>query len=194
MTLDLTTIPDVDAGNEPGATGKKLEPTEALTGLGALAKRRTVLRGVALAGASIGASALTWGQAGTPTAHAETSPTGLTGWDRNDCRDAYPNGYNEMRDNTGIYTNEPGACFGGSYVGSTLCDSTGWHRADSQRISWSRTNSYRPISTACGATTTKNAWRWTVNGVTYRCSDGIMSVKYFGSTWYTYLTICRARV
>lgn len=189
MTLQLSEIPDA-VSEEPVR-----ERTKALTELGSLAKRRTVLRAMALAGATIGATALGWsplGRAGQ--ARAETSPTGLTGWDALDCKDAYPNGYAEERDNVGVYTAEPGACFGGYYIGSTMCDSTGWHKAVSERISWSQTRSYRPISTACGATTTKNAWRWTVNGVTYRCSDGVMSVKYYGMTWYSYLTICRAKV
>ncbi|QQS00028.1 MAG: hypothetical protein IPK37_13905 [Austwickia sp.] len=161
MTLQLSEIPDA-VSEEPVR-----ERTKALTELGSLAKRRTVLRAMALAGATIGATALGWsplGRAGQ--ARAETSPTGLTGWDALDCKDAYPNGYAEERDNVGVYTAEPGACFGGYYIGSTMCDSTGWHKAVSERISWSQTRSYRPISTACGATTTKNAWRWTVNGVT----------------------------
>lgn len=184
MTLTLADIPDVDA---PSA-----QPTTALTGLGSLAKRRTVLRGMALAGATIGAGAL--GVVNGRRAGAETSPTGLQGWDAIDCSDAYPRGYNEQRDTTGDFVNEPGACFGGSQMGSTLCDSTGWHRSDTVYVSSSRSNSYRPISSACGATSTKNAWKWTVNGVTYRCSDGVMSVRYWGRTWYSYLTICRARV
>ncbi|MCA0435625.1 MAG: hypothetical protein LCH98_03920 [Actinobacteria bacterium] len=188
MTLHFTDIPDADAT-------ETTERTQALTALGALAKRRTVLRGMALAGATIGATALGWSPLGrSDAASAETSPSGLLGWDANDCKDAYPNGYNEQPDNVGVYQSQPGACFGGYYMGSTMCDSTGWHRADSVRNSWIQTTSYRPISSACGATTTKNAWRWTVNGVTYRCSDGTMSIKYWGLTWYTYLTICRARV
>lgn len=192
MTLNLDSIPYAD---DADARGGGRERTRALTDLGALAQRRTVLKGVALAGATIGATALGWSPvAGARRAFAESSPTGLIGWDANDCRDAYPNGYNEQRDTTGAYVNEPGACFGGNEMGSTLCDSTGWHRADTVRVNWSTTHAYRPISTACGATTTKNAWKWTVNGVTYRCSDGTKSARYYGWNWYTYLTICRARV
>lgn len=189
MTLDLDSIPDAESSDRRTAG-----PTLALTQLGSLARRRTVLKGVALAGATIGATALGWAPLGSFQARAETSPSGLNGWDALDCRDAYPNGYAEQRDTTGSYVNEPAACFGGSEMGSTLCDATGWHRADTVRQSWSTTLAYRPISTACGASTTKNAWRWTVDGVTYRCSDGTKSVRYFGVSWYTYLTICRSRV
>lgn len=189
MTLDLNSIPDLDESTS--GSGPK---TSALSGLGSMARRRTVLRGIALSGATIGATALGWSPLSRISgASAETSPTGLTGWDATDCRDAYPNGYNEERDNVGVYTSQPGACFGGYRIGSTLCDSTGWHRSDTVRTSWSQTTSYRPISSACGATTTKNAWKWTVNGVTYRCSDGVMTVRYWGFP-YSYLTICRAKV
>lgn len=188
MTLQLNDIPFAEE------TDRSAGKTRALTGLGSLARRRTVLKGMGLAGASIGATALGWSPLSGGRAWAETSPTGLQGWDALDCRDAYPNGYNEQRDTTGAFVNEPGACFGGSEMGSTLCDNTGWHRSDTVSSGWFSQTAYRPISTACGASTTKNAWRWTINGVTYRCSDGTKSVRYFGINWYTYLTICRARV
>lgn len=193
MPLELDSIPFADDADDTRvARGGR---TRALTELGALARRRTVLKGVALAGATAGATVLGWSPlGGVRGAAAETSPSGLTGWDALDCRDAYPNGYNEQRDTTGSFVSEPGACFGGQEIGSTLCDSTGWHRADTVRVNWSTTHAYRPISIACGASSTRNAWRWTINGVTYRCSDGTKSVRYFGINWYTYLTICRARV
>lgn len=189
--LDLDSIPALAAEEAPAGA----ERTEALSALGSLASRRTVLRGVALSGATMGAVALGWSPLSkAPVAAAETSPTGLTGWDAIDCKDGYPQGYAEERDNVGIYTNEPAACYGGYMIGSSLCDSTGWHKNTYERYSYAETRSFRPISTACGATTTKNAWKWTVNGVTYRCSDGAMSVYYYGYRYYTYLTICRARV
>lgn len=191
-TLALDDIPDADPALR---TDEPRGRTQALTQLGSLAQRRTVLKGVALAGATIGATALGWSPlGGSRAAFAETSPGGLQGWDAMDCKDAYPNGYNEQRDTTGAFVNEPGACFGGSEMGSTLCDSTGWHRSDTVSSGFLQQTAYRPISTACGASTTKNAWRWTVNGVTYRCSDGTKSLRVFGINWYTYLTICRARV
>lgn len=189
MTLDLNSIPDLDDSLNP-ATAR----SNSLGLLGQQARRRTILRSVGLAGATAGAVVLGWSPLSrSRSASAETSPTGLIGWDANDCRDAYPNGYNEQRDTTGVYVNERGACYGGRVMGSTVCDASGWHRADSTGGGWSGGTSYRPISTACGATTTKNAWRWTVNGVTYRCSDGVTTV----SSWYrrySYLSICRARV
>lgn len=185
MTLDIDDIPGLDDAPTGAAA------TRALSGLGSLARRRTVLRGIALAGATVGATALGFSPLGRASAaRAETSPSGLSGWDALDCRDAYPNGYAERPDNTGDHVDAPAACFGGYRMGSTLCDSTGWHRSDTERISWSESRSYRPISSACGATATKNAWKWTVGGVTYRCSDGTMSIRRYGITWYTYLTIC----
>lgn len=188
MTLDLTSIPDSDATSGAG------EKTSALSGLGSLAKRRTVLRGMALSGATVGAVALGWSPLGkASSASAETSPTGLTGWDANDCKDGYPNGYAESRDTEGAYTAEPAACYGGYIIGSTMCDSYGWHKTESKQLSWVQSVKRRPISTACGATTTKNAWRWTVNGTTYRCSDGVSTYYYWG-LGYSYLTICRAKV
>lgn len=189
MTLALDQIPDVDVA-PAGA-----EKTQALSALGAVARRRTVLRGMALAATTIGATALGWSPTGgRSAAWAETSPSGLQGWDRTDCRDAYPDGYTEAVDTEGAYTSRRAACFGGYRMGSTLCDSTGFHRSDVERRSWSQTWAYRPLSTACGSYSTKNAWKWTVDGVTYRCSDGSMSVRYFGASWYTYLTICRSVV
>lgn len=187
--LAFDSIPDADDDLNP-ATQK----TSALAMLDVSARRRTVLRSVALAATGAGAMVLGWSPMSKVPAHAETSPTGLQGWDANDCRDAYPRGYNAQRDTEGIYRNQPGACYGGRVMGSTVCDATGWHRADSTGGGWfSQSRSYRPISTACGATTTKNAWRWTVNGVTYRCSDGVTTVS---SWWqrYSYLSICRAAV
>ena len=182
MTLTLDQIPAADTAPE-GA-----EKTEALSALGAMARRRTVLRGIALAATTVGATALGWSPLGGGTAaRAETSPSGLQGWDANDCKDAYPNGYAEQRDTEGAYTTRPGACYGGYRMGSTLCDSTGWHRADVERRSWLESWAYRPTST-------KNAWKWTVDGTTYRCSDGVMSVRYLGMSWYSYLTICRSIV
>lgn len=181
MTLDLNSLPDLD---QPATT----DATDALADIDQVVRRRTVLKGVTLSAIALGTGALS--MAGASKAAAETSPTGLTGWDANDCKDAYPNGYNEQRDNYGIYTAEPGACFGGTFIGSNFCDAAGWYRNETDRYN----QTYRPISSACGATSTKNAWRWTVNGVTYRCSDGRITIP---SYWYysrTYLAICRAKV
>lgn len=179
MTLDLDTIPDSDA---PASGG----PGIALSDLPSVRPgRRGVLKGVALSGMTLGATALTWGSAAAP-AVAETSPSGLDGWDRNDCSDAYPRGYREQRDNTGQYRNIAGACFGGSAIGSDNCDADGWHRVDSVG-----STTYRPVSGSCSG---KNAWKWTVDGVTYRCSDGRTTEPVFWIWTRSYLSIGRAAV
>lgn len=181
MTIELDSIPDIDDATS--------EPTFALTEIDSVLRRRTVLKGITLSAVALGTGALNMAGATTP-ALAETSPTGLTGWDGNDCKDAYPNGYAEQKDNYGEYVNEPGACFGGTFIGSSFCDSAGWYRRgyDSYR------QYYRPISSACGSATTKNAWRWTVNGVTYRCSDGRVTIPSYYYFSRTYLAICRAKI
>jgi hypothetical protein len=57
-------------------------------------RRRAVLRGVALGAMTLCATALDWsGLFAGRAARAETSPGGLWGWDRNDCTDAFPSGY-----------------------------------------------------------------------------------------------------
>lgn len=188
MTLDLNTIPDHDDEVNPTA-----ERTGSLKLLGSSMRRRSVLRSMGLGGAAAGAMVLGWSPLSRGSAaFAETSPTGLQGWDANDCKDAYPNGYYETPDTEGDFVSQPGACYGGRVIGSTMCDSAGWHRSDTTG-DWRSGTSYRPVSTACGATSTKNAWRWTVNGVTYRCSDGVTTVSN-GWRRYSYLSICRSQV
>ncbi|MEU7909346.1 hypothetical protein [Actinoplanes sp. NPDC049118] len=186
MPLDVEQIPDTE-------TSSVTEPTRALSGLGkASTRRRTVLRGVGLSGLTLGATALSWSPvAGQRAARAENGPNGLRGWDRTDCRDAYPSGYTEQRDTGGAYQNEPAACFGGDFMGSMYCTS-GWHKKGTVRDA-PITYTYTPISTACGSSSTKNAWKWRVGGRTWRCSDGNTRVSGGGST-RTYLTICRAPV
>ncbi|PID53445.1 MAG: hypothetical protein CSA58_09005 [Micrococcales bacterium] len=190
MTLDFASIPSSDDElNETGghSTSGRL--------LGSAARRRTVLRSVGLAGATAGAVILGWSPLSKARkASAEVSPSGLIGWDANDCSDAYPYGYDEEPDTIGEFVDEPAACYGGRVMGSTLCDETGWHRADREYYNRYVRLYYRPISTACGMSEPKNAWKWTVDGVTYRCSDGVTTVV---SRWwerYSYLSICRARV
>lgn len=184
MPLDLDQIPDTENSNGT-------EPTRALSGIRkAPARRRTVLRGVALSSLTLGATALSWSPlAGQRAARAENGPNGLRGWDRNDCRDAYPDGYSEQQDTGGSYRNEPAACFGGDFMGSMYCTS-GWHKRGTERDA-PVVYVYTPISTACGSSSTKNAWKWRVGGRTWRCSDGNTRVSAGGST-RTYLTICRA--
>lgn len=179
MTLDLDTIPDSDA---PATRDLGV----ALSELPAVRPgRRGVLKGVALSGVTLGAAALSVGGSAAPAA-AETSPSGLDGWDRNDCSDAYSRGYRESRDNSGEFRDAPGACFGGSAISSTNCDADGWHRADSEGE-----KTFRPLSGSCAG---KNAWKWTVDGVTYRCSDGRTTEPVFWIWTRSYLSICRAAV
>jgi hypothetical protein len=186
MPLDMEQIPDAE-------NSAVTEPTRALTGLGKTStRRRTVLRGVAFSSLTLGATALSWSPlAGQRAARAENGPNGLRGWDRTDCRDAYPDGYSEQPDTGGAYRNEPGACFGGDFMGSMYCTS-GWHKKGTERDA-PIVYTYTPISTACGTSSTKNAWKWRVAGKTWRCSDGHTRVS-GGGTSRTYLTICRAPV
>jgi hypothetical protein len=178
----LANIPLRDAAPE-GA-----EHTRALSGFASPPTRRVVLRAMTLGALTVGAVVADWGSRFVPGARAETGPGGLTGWDRNDCKDAYPNGYSEQKDNVGSYINSAAACFGGDYRGSTYC-SSGWHRSGTVRDA-PVVYTYTPISTLCGASTKKNAWRWTAGGTWWRCSDGRMTVS-AGGTSHTYTTICR---
>jgi hypothetical protein len=147
---------------------------------------------MALGAMTAGVTAADWSGRLLPArqALAETGPGGLRGWDRTDCKDAYPNGYSEDRDNTGAYINRTGACFGGVYRGSNYC-SSGWHRSGTQYTGDGTSYTYTPVSNICGVSTTKNAWKWTTpDGVWWRCSDGKTQYRSGGST-STYATICR---
>ena len=185
MSLTLAQIPEVD---EAPASAPR---TRALSDFSVTPRRRTVLRAMVLGAATVGAAAASLSDRFTRPAYAENGPGGLKGWDRNDCRDAYPNGYAEEKDNVGSYKSLAGACFGGDYIGSTYCKS-GWHRKETVRDAPVITT-YKPISTACGTGSTKNAWQWTAAGSLWRCSDGHTTVSAGGSS-HTYLTICRAKV
>jgi hypothetical protein len=186
MSLAFEQIPDHGQAR-PGAAS-----TTALKDLSVSASRRTVLRAMALGAVTIGAAVLDLsGVFGARSAWAEAGPYGLQGWDRNDCRDAYPTGYDEVGDTNGLYVNTYAACFGGSWRGSDYCDG-GWHKYGT----WYQADiqvDHVPISVACGATTTKNSWRWTTpDGVVYRCSDGYSTFWGGGQNGVTYLTICRS--
>ncbi|MEU6024986.1 hypothetical protein ACGFIK_09820 [Micromonospora sp. NPDC048871] len=183
MALTLDQIPDLSVA-PPNAPRSR-----ALTELRVKPQRRTVLRGIAFSAFAVGGFVASTTARFASPAHAETGPGGLTGWDRNDCKDAYPNGYSEQKDNVGAYTSRAGACFGGVYRGSTYCAS-GWHRSGTVRDA-PVVYYYKPVSNACGTTTKKNAWRWTTpDGVWWRCSDGNTTVS-AGGTSNTYFTICR---
>ncbi|MGP3924116.1 MULTISPECIES: hypothetical protein [unclassified Streptomyces] len=185
MTSHLAEIPLVNR-NDDG----DLQPTTALRGLKKPASRRSVLRGMAASALTVGALSLTWGNSGR--AFAEESPGGLTGWDRNDCKDAYPSGYDEQADEGGQFKDAPGACFGGP-VSSDYCDANGWYRAD-EVTEGDKVTKYAPVSTMCGESEQKNAWKWTTpDGKAYRCSDGEMTVTAGGET-NTVFSICRALV
>lgn len=185
MTLTLDNIPAHD--EEPERSAR----TTALKDLNPKSGRRTLLRGMALGAATIGAVALNVSAGlGNRKANAETGPYGLQGWDRNDCRDAYPNGYNEVPDTNGYYMYTYAACFGGTWRGSNYCNG-GWHKWGTWYYGSIQGN-HVPTSSYCGTTSVKNAWRWTTpDGMWYRCSDGFSTFYGGGYTGQTYLTICR---
>jgi hypothetical protein len=161
----------------------------------ARASRRTVLKAITLGALTLGASVLEVGGSvlGAGRAWAESGPFGLQGWDNTHCRDAYPTGYNEVADTSGLYVNTYAACFGGAYRGSDYCDA-GWHKYGTF-IQNDIQVDHVPISTACGMLVTKNAWRWTtVDGHVYRCSDGFSTYWGGGMNGVTFLTICRAGI
>ncbi|OLB78040.1 MAG: hypothetical protein AUI14_14430 [Actinobacteria bacterium 13_2_20CM_2_71_6] len=191
MSLTFEQIPDHDRPTGEGGTGRFAKST-ALKDLKVTGGRRTVLRAVALGAMTIGATALDWaGAFGTRGARAEFGPYAMQGWDRNDCRDAYPSGYAEVGDTNGLYVNRYAACFGGSFRGSTYCNA-GWHKYGTWYDNGIQAD-HTPISSSCGATTTRNAWRWTTpDGIVYRCSDGFTTFWGGGYTGQTYLTVCRS--
>jgi hypothetical protein len=182
MTRQLDEIPLVDQKYDG-----EVRPTTALRGMKLTATRRSVIRGIGLSALTVGTLSLTWG---AWRGMAETGPGGLPGWDRNDCKDAYPDGYEEQPDTDGEFKNSPAACFGGELISSEFC-ANGWYRADETREG-DTTRKYGPVSTDCGES--KNAWRWTTpDGKVYRCSDGNMTVTANGQT-NTVFSICRALV
>jgi hypothetical protein len=188
VPLSFAQIPNHD--RPPAAV--PATPSTALRAMPLTGRRRTVLKGMALGALTLGAAALDWSGVfrGRP-ARAETGPFSLAGWDRNDCRDAYPSGYPESGDTSGGYVNTYPACFGGSWRGSNYCDA-GWHKYGT----WTENGiqvDHVPISSACGTVTTKNAWRWTTpDGHVYRCSDGFSTFWGGPNSGQTFLTICRA--
>src|SRR6185436_12415887 len=99
MSSMLDSIPLRDEA-EPGAP-----KTSALSGFRFRANRRVVLRAMTLGALTVGAVVGDWSTRLLPggVARAETGPGGLLGWDRNDCKDAYPNGYPEQPDTEGAY-------------------------------------------------------------------------------------------
>ncbi|MET8677168.1 hypothetical protein ABZW18_06130 [Streptomyces sp. NPDC004647] len=195
MTSQLADIPLVNQ-----SYGGEVRPTAALRGLKQPTSRRSVLRGMALSALTVGALSLTWGNSGR--AMAETGPNGLTGWDSNDCKDAYPvrdgfpnGGYDEGPDTGGEF-NGSAACFGGEEMSSEYCDANGWYRSDEKQEGDTVTK-YTPVSTSCGTEQAgfKNAWKWkTPDGKVYRCSDGSMTVTVDGEETRNVFSICRALV
>jgi hypothetical protein len=189
MSLAFEQIPD--HGEAPPGAAK----TTALKDLLVSTSRRTVLKAIALGAATIGASVLELGGSvlSARSAWAETGPFGLHGWDQTHCLDAYPSGYNEVGDTSGLYVNTYAACFGGSFRGSDYC-AAGWHKYGTYTQNDIQVD-HVPISTACGTLTTKNSWRWTTpDGQVYRCSDGFSTYWGGGMNGVTFLTICRSGV
>ncbi|MFC6087819.1 hypothetical protein [Saccharothrix lopnurensis] len=177
--LAFDSIPDHDRGEGRSGALRDLR----------VGRRRTVLKAAVLGALTIGAAALTPPR----RARAETGPNALTGWDRNDCRDAYPTGYAEDADTGGEFVNTYAACWAGGWRSSEFCEA-GWHKFGTVVVGDVHVD-HAPIATMCGTTTTKNAWRWTTpDGKVYRCSDGFSTYWGGGQNGLTYLTICRARV
>lgn len=186
MTLVSARIPDLD---HPAPGAAETRAGRKLTGGGT---RRAFLRAVALGALTIGATALDWtGLSRVRRADAESSPYGMPGYDRNDCRDAYPTGYPELPDTSGAYVNAYAACFGGFWRGSTYCEA-GWHKYGTYNENGIQVD-HQPVANTCGQFVGKNAWRWTTpDQKVYRCSDGFSTFWGGGYTGQTYLTICRA--
>jgi hypothetical protein len=155
--------------------------------------RRTVLQALTLSAATIGWTAVGWTlPSAQRKAYAETGPGGLTGWNSNTCADAYPSGYGEQASTDG--SGYPAACYGSSRIGPAWC-SSGWFKSGTFNV-YNGHDYYTPISTACGASTTKkNAWRWSTGGHIYRCSDGNYSYDRLGGARQgPYFAVCQYRV
>ncbi|PPK67194.1 hypothetical protein V5P93_003532 [Actinokineospora auranticolor] len=180
MALTLDRIPDHESGT--GRTG-------VLKDFKGPRRRRTVLRAIALGAATIGSATLALPR----RARAETGPNALQGWDRTDCRDGYPSGYDQDPDTGGEFVNAYAACVGGAWRSSDFCEA-GWHKYGTELVGDVQVD-HMPVSTTCGTTSMKNAWRWTTpDGKVYRCSDGFSTYWGADQSGFTYLTICRSRV
>lgn len=195
MTSQLAEIP---LANQGQSYDGELRPTAALRGLKKPASRRSVLRGVAASALTVGALSLTWGNSGRAFAEENPSDPTRTGWDKNDCKDAYPDGYEQQQDTGGEFETAPAACFGGSLMSSEFCDENGWYRSGEETLDDGTVRQYQPVSDQCGLDEVgfKNSWKWTTpDGKVYRCSDGNMTViGPDGAPGESMMTICRALV
>ena len=165
MALRFDDIPDA-ASESPGAP--------ASSALSALAttrhSRRRFIRYVGVAGATLGAAALSlaprsWGPFGAQAAMAEVDPLrGYSEWGTSGagCTEYHINDYAQANDSSGAYTSGNG--YGGACHGLPISHNNcrwGWH--------------LNPRNDICiGDTgTSRNAWRWLdSSGRTWRCSDG----------------------
>lgn len=187
MTLDVRSI--VSASTQPPShAGTRTS----LRNLNVPSQRRTVLKAVATASVALGGSFLGMVTRAEPAA-AETNPGGnLQGWD--DCHQ----GYQPVRDTSGLYYNWQNACHGGTYRSSEYCNVNGWHRQDSSGTP-TVTYDYIASSDRCwAASDNHNSWTWSAsanrNGSgtqhPFRCSDGkVIVITAGGSTPYD--TVCR---
>jgi hypothetical protein len=152
------------------------------------ASRRTVLRGLTVSAMAAALVPFDWLLTRRP-ARAD-GPT--SEWLAADCRDAYSQGYREQRANWGP---GPAVCYGGWRVGDYPCNDDKRHFEGMRSFNEGEEmlNSYR-IDSACGESTTRNAWRWAYDGLTYRCSDAITTVTWRDGSYYTDITISMCRL
>ncbi|MFF5213031.1 hypothetical protein [Streptosporangium sp. NPDC000396] len=141
------------------------------------AARRTVLKGMAVAVATAALVPFDW--VISRRAALAVGPT--SEWTRTNCRDAYSGGYAEEPSNWG---GGPKACFGGWRMGGYPCNSNKRHFEGFRGYHDEGYTSHRV--TTCS---NRNAWRWTVSGKVYRCSDASTRTVWNDGESYTDLTI-----
>ncbi|MCG5212087.1 hypothetical protein [Streptosporangium sp. KLBMP 9127] len=150
--------------------------------------RRTLLKGLVVS--AVAATLVPFDWVFSRRAARADGPT--SEWTAPNCRDAYSEGYTEMRANWGP---GPAVCYGGWRVGDYPCNEDQRHFEGSRSSSDGEEmfSAYR-IDSACGETSTRNAWRWSNAGNTYRCSDAVTTVTWTDGSEYTDITIAMCRL
>ena len=172
MLLIEESIPDLDApvpSAPPSEVGPSLHEIHRLA-----VSRRGVIRGMLVGAGALAVSGVGMLAGPAQKAFAATGPKGET-----------------EHTNCGGYEYSGGTCFGGK-IGSYYCNSSKWHLT----TGWSMTCSSGHYYIAWGRCASREAWRWTTSGVSYRCADGYQIAYSCGGpsngtkTW----TICQARL